>query len=118
MFHDEVSGDIVCLGPNSLGCGMVLNEHMISNHETVKNLSFDGNMFSEMNTMKHHLSDGYNSLQRLNEVEKSLSSHIATNLITRQSYKDDQRSSVYETINNIGVMCDVSRHIQSKGFVP
>jgi len=115
--QDNISGDIICLGVNSSGCGLVIQQdnltmdYELSLHRTTfSNLySYEGNMRSYIKNDK--------TMSRLNEnVEKHVHKFGKEDqpMTTSEMFKDKQRQKVYNLIEDIEHVCNFDTHVIMK----
>ena len=107
MYQDDCSGDTVCLGQDGYGCGMVLSEHDMRVTE-VTNDHMNA-MYSNQHHFQSYLSGHPGVLNKTNKlVEKRYLKDVThENLTTSEYYKNDQRSNVYDTLDNMKIVCNV-----------
>jgi hypothetical protein len=109
---DEAQGIRLCLGPDRLGCGTVLEENRFCSSE---------NQRSDILQASEHFSDQYacrsqrlgnRHFQKINsEIEKNLSRYNREDKVTSDYYKDLHRQEIYDMIDRVQDVCGVDRSV-------
>ena len=113
---DGVSGDMICLGSDGLGCGAILLDHMFSEPRASYYEHMDEMMYSDQ---YHHRSfwgsDKSHALRKINQaIEKKLTGMGQDRLMTSDHYKDQQRDYVYGLLNNMIETTNIDQQLISK----
>jgi transcription initiation factor TFIIIB Brf1 subunit/transcription initiation factor TFIIB len=109
VVRDDNQGTMICMGSDGLGCGCVITENTY--YQEPEQLIQTSELYSDQDKfmtgkIRHRM---YNRLSKL--VEKNLSRFGKENTVTCDYYKDEMRRKVYELVDEVQRMCDVSSDV-------
>lgn len=106
MITDPCTGDVVCLGNGSDGCGNVLTVNNLQ-EPVAEGYAFDP-YYSTQAHFKSYLNVKGGRIKKMNdEVERYLNKWSEEGMTTSEVFKDTQRSSVNATLQNVRVILGI-----------
>ena len=109
MYQDDCSGDLICLGVDNYGCGNVIADRPLRCCST-SDISMDP-MYSSQYNFQSYFSDNPGLLNKTNNLVERKYLKEYDNVTTSECYKNDQRTKVYDTLENIKVVCNIDNDI-------
>ena len=109
---DDAQGIRLCLGPDRLGCGVVLQENRFCSSENKRSDILEtSEYFSEQHACRSQKL-GNRHFQKINsEIEKNLSRYNREDKVTSDYYKDHHRREIYDMIDRVASVCGVDRDV-------
>ena len=112
---DDARGIRICLGPDGLGCGVVIQENRFCHTEYDRSdITEKAEQFSDQYACRSQKL-GNRHYQKINsEIEKNLSRYNREDTVTSDYYKDMHRKEIYDMIDRVQSVCGVDRDIADR----
>ena len=109
---DDAQGIRICLGPDGMGCGVVIQENRFCPSEYDRSdITESAEQFSYQHACRSQkLSNRH--YQKINSViEKNLSRYNRDDMVTSDYYKDMHRKEVYDMIDRVQSVCGIDQGV-------
>ena len=112
---DDAQGIRICLGPDGLGCGVVIQENRFCPSEYDRSdITLGTEQFSEQYACRSQKL-GNRHYQKINsEIEKNLSRYNREDTVTSDYYKDIHRKEIYDMIDRVQSVCGIEQEIADR----
>ena len=103
---DHAAGDTICTNCGGIVCSKIFVFNTNDSYQSVNPY------FSEQNNFQSNLRNCGRKMRKLNsKVEKDLNKYKNENLCTSEIFKDEQRKYVYDILESIKLMTNISSEI-------
>ena len=109
---DDTQGIRICLGPDGMGCGVVVQENRFCPSEYDRIDMVQGTeQFSDQYACRSQKLSNRHYQKTNSEIEKNLSRYNREDKVTSDYYKDHHRREIYDMIDRVASVCGVDRDV-------
>ena len=105
---DDAQGIRICLGPDGMGCGVVIQENRFCPSDYDRSdITERTEQFSDQYACRSQKLGNRHDQKINSEIEKNLSRYNRDDTVTSDYYKDAHRKEMYAIIDRVQSMCQI-----------